>query len=320
MSAKTTVREAAGVAGAAATLTAARRALVAGGGGVGHATAALACDLAEALGAAIDFGGFETAQVAGPTIARIGEVTADPEELRDRADLVVFWFCDPTAAPGFVERFVSSATAAGHPRHVLAVGQHAVATSAADRHLPVAGDLAVDLARLVHADMDGRSLPAYAGPLAAARDAIRAAIGTAGCVAFVTDHRDPVGVEPWSLLGLVRAVAHAKPAFEVPLAPPGAATAVSTWRHGAAGAIARADRAGAEFRPGECDAARLVARGEVDVVVAVGPLMPAVEAAIAARGTALDVIRVAGDDAAQRVRLADLLAAVRGRSGDGGAA
>jgi formylmethanofuran dehydrogenase subunit B len=303
-----------------ATLCAARRVLVTGHGGLAAETAARACDLAEAVGAAVDFGGLDTAQVAGPSIARIGEVTADPEDLRDRADLVVFWFCDPAAdAPDFLQRFVTPATAAGRPRHAIAVGPHAVATSsAADRHLRVAADLAVDLARLLHAAVAGRAVAA--GPLVAACDALRGVLDAAGCVAFVTDHRDPVGLEPWSLLGLVRTLAHAQPAFEVPLVPPGAATVVSTWRYGAAGAIARADRDGAEFRPAECDAARLVARGEVDVVVAVGPPSPAVEAAIAARGTALAVVRIVGDDAVQRSRLDALITAVHGHSRDGGAA
>lgn len=296
---------------AAAALAAVRRVLVTGGG-IPAEAAARACDLAEALGAAVDFGGPETARVAGPTIARIGEVTADAAELRDRADLVVFWFCDPAAdAPDFLHRFVTPATAAGRPRHALAVGPDEVATSAAaDRHLPVAAADAVDLARLVHAAVAGRAVPAPPPALAAARDAIAAALGSAGCVAIVTHHRDPLGLEPWSLVGLVRSLARARPAFEVPLAPAGAAAAVSTWRYGAAGAIAQADRAGAEFRPAECDAERLVARGEVDGVVAVGVLPDGIEGAIAARGAGLAVIRVTGDGAAIRSRLDALVAAV----------
>ncbi|MFM7107700.1 MAG: hypothetical protein ACKOZU_03735 [Planctomycetaceae bacterium] len=304
---------------AAARLRAARRVLVTGRAGLPARTAARACDLAEACGAAIDFGGLETAQVAGPTIARIGEVTADPEELRDRADLVVLWFCDPAAvAPGFLDRFVTAATAAGRPRHVLAVGPHAVATAAAaTRHLPLPDQAAVDLARLLHAAAIGRAATVPAGPLAAARDAVHAVLDAAGCVAFATDHRDPLGLAPWSLVGLVRAVAHGKPAFEVPLVPAGAATAACTWRHGAAGAIARADRDGAEFRPAECDAARLVARREVDCVVAVGRLPDPVEAAVAARGDGVAVIRV-DDDAAPG--LDAILSAVRAAGAAGGTA
>lgn len=302
----------------AATLRAARRVLVTGGGALAAETATRACDLAEAVGAAIDLGSFETAQAAGPTIARIGAVTADPEDLRDRADLVVFWFCDPAvAAADFLHRFVTPATAAGRPRHTIAVGEVEVATSAAvDRRLQVAATDAVDLARLIHAAVAGHavSLPPA---LVAAREALVAAIASAGCVALVTHHHDPRGLEPWSMTGLVRAIAHDTPAFEVPIAPAGAAAAVCTWRYGAAGAIARADREGAEFRPGECDAARLVVRGEVDCVVTVGPLPERVEAAIASRGDGISVIHVGGDDATSRVRLDALVAAVGARGGMG---
>jgi formylmethanofuran dehydrogenase subunit B len=295
---------------AAAAIAAARRVLVTGGGLAAEA-AVRACDLAEAIGAAVDFGGLDTAQAAGPTIVRIGEVTADPEELRDRADLVVFWFCDPAA--DFLRRFVTPATAAGRSRHTIAVGEVAVATAAADDlRLQVAATDAVDLARLLHAAVAGRAIrPPPA--LVAASAALNAGFDAAGCVAFVTHHRDPVGLEPWSLVGLVRALAHVRPAFEVPVVPAGVATAVCTWRCGAAGAIARADRGGGEFRPAECDAVRLIARSEVDCVVAVGPLAETVEAALADRGDAVTVIRIGGDDAAVRSRLGALISAVGAR-------
>ena len=302
----------------AATLGAARRVLVTGGGSLAAETAARACDLAEAVGAAVDFGGAETAWTTGPTLARIGAVTADPEELRDRADLVVFWFCDPsTVAADFLPRSVTPATAAGRPRHTVAVGHVEVATAAAaDRRLQVAETDALDLARLVHAGVAGLAVrlpPA----LVAAREALVTALGSAGCVAFVTHHRDPLGLVPWGVAALVRALAQHRPAFEVPLEPAGAATAVCTWRYGAAGGVARADRDGAEFLPAESDAARLVARGEADCVVAVGRLPEALESALAARGDTVAVIRIPEDAAAARERLDGLLAALRAGSASG---
>ncbi len=300
---------------AAATIATVRRTLVTGSGTLAPETAVRACDLAEAIGAAVDFDHVETAQVAGPTIARVGAVTADPEELRDRADLVVFWFCDPAVdAAGFLQAFVTPATETGRPRHTIAVGAVEVATSAAaDRHLQVAETDAVDLARLVHAARVGLAIrlpPA----LVAAREALAAALESAGCVAFVTHHRDPIGLEPWSLVGLVRAISHRTPAFEVPLVVTGAPAAVSTWRYGAAGGIARADRAGAAFRPAECDARRLITRGEVDCVVAVGDLPAAIEDAIATRGDAVAVIRIDDDPNAS---LDTLLTAVRAATSTG---
>jgi hypothetical protein len=70
------------------------------------------------------------------------------------------------------------------------------------------------------------------------------------------------------------------------------AAAICTWRYGAGGAIGRADRDGGEFLPAEADARRLIDRGEIDCVIAVGRLSATVEAAIAARA-GLSVIRIA---------------------------
>ena len=113
------------------------------------AVAVAACDLAEAAGAAIDPGSPETARVSGPILARIGGVTAAPEELRDRADLAILWFCDPErSAPGFVERFVTRPVN-GRPRHTIAVGWadgHMNGTH--HRHCGIAATAAVDLSGL----------------------------------------------------------------------------------------------------------------------------------------------------------------------------
>jgi hypothetical protein len=68
--------------------------------------------------------------------------------------------------------------------------------------------------------------------------------------------------------------------------------AVCGWRYAASGAIARADRAGADFRPAECDAVRLIERGEVECVVVVGRAAPAVDAALAKRHDQFTVVRI----------------------------
>ncbi len=292
----------------AAALVAARRVLVSGFADASVETAALACDLAEALGAAVDPGAGDCGQVAGPTIARIGSVTADPDELRDRADLVLLWFCDPDASdPAFTATWLAPPPAAGRPRRVIAVGPHRAA--ACQDHVAADPAAACDLARLLHAAVVGVTVPVPSETLAAACASLHAALADAECIAIVTGHADPIGLESWSLVGLVRALAHGKPAFEVPLETAGAGAAVCTWRYGAPGAIARADRTGAIFLPAECDALRLVARGEVDGIVAIGPLPAAVEEAIAARADALTVVRA---DAAS---LPALLAAVRSARG-----
>lgn len=301
---------------AAETLRAARRVLVTGLVGASVDAAVAACDLAESLRAAVDFGHVEMARPAGPTIARAGEVTAVREELRDRADLVIFWFCDQAASDGrFIERFVSPAPRAPLRRDTLAIGPEPVLpVSAGHRHLAASRDEAVEAARLLHLlFLGGRT--SDTGPLDVACAAARDAIAKASCVAFVTDDSsDRVGLEAWSLVHLVRAIAHAKPAFEVPLGDAGVAATICTWRYGAAGAIARADRSGGQCLPAEASAARLVERGDVDCVAAIGTLAADVERAIAERaiverGDSLAVVRVAAEAAAIRSLVAEVLAA-----------
>ena len=279
---------------AARRLVAARRPLVTGLENLPAEAVLAACTLAEELGAAIDAGDADVGRPSGPTIARVGEVTADPAELRDRADLVIFWFCDPAVGDrGFIERFV----APGHPRRrTLAIGPDPVlASGSTHTHLPLERSAAVDAARFTRTlVLHGAAIGEH-GPVAAAAKVVADAIDPATCVAFVTNHApDSFGLEPWGLVHLVRSIAHRKPAFEVPLA--GVATrtaaAILTWRYGAAGAIDRADRNGGRFLPGEASAVSLIRRREVDAVLVVGCAAAPVENALAAVGDDVHVIRV----------------------------
>jgi formylmethanofuran dehydrogenase subunit B len=286
---------------AASLLTAARRVLVSGLTDATLDGVQAACDLAESLGAAIDAGAADVESPAGPIVARTGSVTADFEELRDRADLVVCWFCDPDACqPGFREAYLSPTLADGRPRTSIAVGPEVVAGG---RHLRLPA-AAVDAARLLQAILLGHELPPdnpSASELADACRDLAVAIRAADCVGVIASgDADPLGLDAWAVNLLIRSVAHQKPAFVVPLVAASAATlgnaagaaAVLSWRYGAAGAIARADRSGGDLRPAECSSVALIARGEVDAVLAVGRLSPEIETAIAAQGADLAVIRI----------------------------
>ena len=288
---------------AASILLSARRVLVTGLANATLEATTAACDLAETLGAAVDAGLPESARAAGPTIARAGEVTAAFEELRDRADLVIFWCCDPTKShPRFIERFVTPPLAGGRQRQTIAIGSGSVMPDASThRHLPLARDLAVEAARWLQMRIAGRHSTLTDTPLAATCVAVEEAMQSADCVAIITgDTDDSVGLEAWSIVHLVRTIAHDKHAFQIPLgaglAAGGAnvagASAVCTWRDGAAGAIARADRMGSLFLPGESDARRLISRGEVDAVVALGRLSSLLEQAVTDRGDAVSLVRI----------------------------
>ena len=272
---------------AAAQLAGARRVLLTGLVGASVEAARMACDLAEALGAAVDFGARDLDRPAGPTIARAGAVTADPEEMRDRADLVILWGCDP---------------ARSHPT-IAAL----LPPQAAMLRMPPTPATAVDAARLLQHLVRGGEPPVATGPLIDACIAAHAAIAQAACVAIVTDgSADSLGLEAWSIVHLVREISRVKPTFEIPLraADHAAAAAVCTWRYGAAGAIARADHNGGRFQPCEASARRLVERGEVDCVLVIGRLADGVEEAITHRGEALTVIRMPPDVEPLRALLA----------------
>ncbi len=272
----------------ASILTAARRALVTGLADAPLEAIAAACDLAESLGAAIDAGEPETASPAGSVALRVGSVTADPEELRVRAELVIAWFC-PDSLDGI----------SALPCRRLAVGPRPLAGW---EHVPLATEAAVDAAALVQALLIDPVIPGDIDPvLVAACDRIAAAIRPAGCIGFVVpSDSDPLGLSAWSQARLVRHLAHDRPAFNVPLPSTprdqldnaAGAAAVLTWRYGAAGGIARADRRGGRFLPAEATAEQLLARSEVDAVLVVGRLAPTLEAVIADRANDLAVVRL----------------------------
>lgn len=269
-------------------LGAARRVLVTGLTDAPLEAIAAACDLAESLGAAVDAGSPETRSPAGPVAVRVGTITADPEELAERAELVIAWFC-----PAIIDGITAL------PCRRLAVGPEPLAGW---EHVPLEAEAAVDAADLVHAMLIDPKIPHDIDPsLGAACDRIASAVRAAGCIGFVVpSDPDPLGLAAWSQARLVRHLAHDRPAFNVSL-PPAAvgqldnaagAAAVLTWRYGAAGSIARADRHGGRFLPAEAAAEQLIARGEVDAVLAVGRLAQAIEAVIADRATDLAVVRL----------------------------
>jgi formylmethanofuran dehydrogenase subunit B len=285
---------------AAERLAACRRVLVTGLQDAALETVTAAADLAEALQAAFDAGSPEAAMLSGPVAARIGRVTADFEELRDRADCVLLWCIDPREShPRFIERFLEPDSAKGE-RKVFVIG--AEVEDGADRgwrHVAVprdqAAEAAVTLQSMLQERLAGNTppsperMPAGRQPLEQLLASVAEACLEAGCVGVVSggSEADATGTAAAAISRLVILLAHQKPAFEIPLscgasgAGPATATAVSTWRYGAAGAVAVADRNGGTQAPAEADACRLIERGEVDGVVVVGQPPAAVRKALA---------------------------------------
>ena len=274
---------------AARELAACRRVLVTGCADATLEVAVAAANLAERLGAAVDFGAADTASLAGATVGTVGRVTADFEELRDRADCVLLWWTDPTAThPRFVERFLEPAPSGGH-RRVFVIGPRLAPPEMPGwTAVPMPDDQAAEtsamLQQVLAERLSGDEAPSSRQirwkdeELAARLAAVAEACAKARCVGVVTapSPADGSGLDAAAISRVVAWLAHRKPAFEIPLssascgAGTASAAAVATWRYGDAGAIARADRDGGWLAPAEADACRLLDRGEVDGVLVVG--------------------------------------------------
>src|SRR5262249_53183841 len=94
------------VARAATILKTARSPLILGLTQTTMETQALAVALADRLGATIDPGDSAASEFLWSAIQRVGRVSATLGEVKDRADVVVFWGVDPTAShPRHTERY-----------------------------------------------------------------------------------------------------------------------------------------------------------------------------------------------------------------------
>jgi len=141
-----------GVRAAAEILTGARTPLIVG---VEHLTCeaqSLAVSLADAIGAMIDTTANSSATYRGTPLQQVGESTCTLGELAHRADLVVFWNCDPeTTHPRFVERYLPDRPTELLPggrrdRTIIAVVETADEESpAADVRLSVPVDLSFEV-------------------------------------------------------------------------------------------------------------------------------------------------------------------------------
>ena len=275
----------------ASQLLASQRTLVTGLATAPLEAIGVASQLAEKLAAAIDGGLAEMARTTGPTIARVGEVTAAFEELRDRADLVIFWNCDPSAThPRFLERFIEPPISSGRRQTISLGGTSVLPSSAHHRHFQLTDEQMVPTARLLQHAFEKRPAQNRATQPELLISEVVAAMQQANCIGFVSaTETDHLGLSSWALAQLVRRLAHHKPAFQIPLGggiaaggPNAAGLATRcTWRYGSPGAIATADCDGSRFEPAEADARRLIDRGEVDCLLVLGPLPAAVKEGIA---------------------------------------
>ena len=268
-------------------LLSARRTLITGLVSTTLDTIQIACALAECIHASIDANAYENSLLSAPTAIRVGDVTADFEELRDRADLAIFWGCNPSDDfPRFIERFIQPKPQDAS-RRTISVGPKPVLPSSSHHlHFSVPEDQLVSLARLVHAQAEKKATSKSFSDLENIADQLTKSIDAARCVGIISAKTvEQTGLVGWSLTHLIRSLAHQKPSFGIRLnagADAGGgncagASIVCTWRFGAPGAIPVASCTGSEFLPAEADAQTLIERDEVDCVLIIGRLPSRIE-------------------------------------------
>jgi formylmethanofuran dehydrogenase subunit B len=246
-----------------------------------------ACRIADYIDAAVDANAHDNSCLTAPTTVRVGKVSADFEELRDRADLAIFWGVDPfIKSTRFIERFLQPMLQDGS-RRIISVGiTPTLPPSLHNLHFPVPEDQLVSLARLVDAQLTHKNAGNSSCDLHNIANQLKKLIGAARCVGFVsTPTTETTGLVNWSLSQLIRSLAHQKPCFEIPLKQMvsleggnlAGASAVCTWRFGSSGAIPLASSSGSMFLPAEADAQRLIKRNEVDCIFIVGRIPPQIK-------------------------------------------
>ena len=239
-----------------------------------------ACRIADYIDAAVDTNAHDNSCLTAPTTVRVGKVSADFEELRDRADLAICWGVDPfIKSTRFIERFLQPKPQDGS-RRIISVGiTPTLPPSLHNLHFPVPEDQLVSLARLVDAQLSHQRAGNSSHDLHTIANQLKKLIDTARCVGFIsTPTAETTGLVNWSLSQLIRSLAHQKPCFEIPLnqivsqggGNLAGASAVCTWRFGSSGAIPLASSSGSMFLPAEADAQNLIKRNEVDCIFIVG--------------------------------------------------
>lgn len=272
---------------AATRLLSAHRPLLTGLASTTIDTIQIACRIADCIDAAVDANAHDNSFLTAPTTIRVGKVSADFEELRDRADLAIFWGVDPSIkSTRFIERFIQPKLHDGSRRTISVGMTPAIAPSLHNLHFPVPEDQLVSLARLVDAQLTQKRVRDSSCDLRDIANQLKNSIDAARCVGFVsTKTVETTGLVNWSLSQLIRSLAHQKPCFEIPLNQSASlgggnlagAGAVCTWRFGSSGAIPLASSSGSMFLPAEADAQRLIKRNEIDCIFIVGRISPQIK-------------------------------------------
>ncbi len=270
----------AAIANAAGILRAARAPLVMGFERATVEAQRFAVEIAARLGGFLDPTDDRGASRSHAALQTVGAVTATLGEVAQRADLVLYWNCDPaTTHPRHIERFASRA---GQRR--IAVSHWPSPTAAlADDFLLIPADAGLDSLRALRALVRGVALDAeqveqQTGSSLDSWRRLAVQLQAARYAAIFYDSpSSPAGdANAQTIVELVRDLHRRTRAVALPLGAAwnavGAAQTLA-WHTGFPSAIHFA-RGYPQHLPGEADAAVLLARGEVDaaLIVAADPL------------------------------------------------
>lgn len=276
------------IARAAAILGGARAPIVLGLSRTTTEAQAAAVALADRIGAAIDPSEVDPAQLLA--VQRVGRVGATLGEVKDRADLVIFWGVDPIKThPRHLERYSAEPHGRFVPggrvdRFLIVVDAEATASAAvADQFIPLDAEAQLVTLRVLRGLVDGRPIdPARASEATGLEWSIlrgladRLAGATYGAFFFGEglgrSRGGKAAVE--AALTFVRDLNDRARFVALPMGGPGnakGAEAVLTWQAGYPFAVDLSSGA-PRFLPGSATASIRLARGEADVALIVGDL------------------------------------------------
>ncbi len=233
--------------------------------------------IAQQVGAVVDT---PLSQQCGPIhlgLQHVGQVTATLGEIRQRADLVVFWDCDPmTTHPRFVQRYCPLESGDLPHRRIMTIGASSATSKIAGQHISwssevlplvwaVRGCLTDSPMRTPPADGLERDRYDVAGSIV--RELLEAKYAA---VFFATTDAET----SMAFLRMIRDVNRTTRCVGATLGAAGNVTGsanVLAWSTGFPFAM-RTVRGYPEFGPGELTASQLIQRREVDVAIVIGNL------------------------------------------------
>lgn len=296
---------------AAAILRESSAPLIYGLAGCGSSAARSAVALADAIGATIDLAGGRCQQPAMLAMQQVGKSTCTLGEVRQRADLVIYWGVDPQQShPRHWDRYAVEPSGAHVPRgrrdrRVVVVDEVESETSRrADLFVPVNGDDQFEAIRTLQAMLQGLSLDHAAADLVDFDKLSNLADWMRQCQVGVVFHGERLSEGPHghrtveSLFRLVRRLNDYVRFHAIGMGVAGEAAVDGVLAASTGFPFAVDLRRGyPRYSPGEYTADVLLARSEVDACLLVGeqPLAQ-LSAAAVARLAAVPTILISPED------------------------